>query len=127
MPSPKDKDVVQTKGAREQQHPGLHIPWHLRSHKGNRIPAVVDNPIHGGWFRKIVRSALFLCIVLTAIVIVFALFIFQRYATGIPMLHSLKQYRPALPSEFYSAGGEKIAEFAGQKRVLVPYHDTSRP
>ncbi len=45
--------------------------------------------------------------------------VWKRYAPGLPVLCSLEGYNPKIGTVLYASDGQKIAEFAAEKRVLV--------
>ncbi|TNE44716.1 MAG: hypothetical protein EP343_29070 [Deltaproteobacteria bacterium] len=102
-----------------QQTPGLkpHIPWKWR---GSGETLRVVNPRPRKWWRAILRLGLFLTLLGTTIGGCSGLFLVTKYSKGIPVLTSLKQYQPALPSKVYSEGEDQIGEFAAERRYLVP-------
>jgi penicillin-binding protein 1A len=44
-----------------------------------------------------------------------------RYSSGIPVLTSINQYRPPLPSTFYADDEDRIGEFGEERRLLVAW------
>ncbi len=105
---------------KEKQGP-LHIPEAFQvKNEDEKVPAYVENPRRGGFLRGLFRLFIFFSITGFISGGCGGLFIFSRYATGIPALTSLDQYRPPLPSIFYSSEIDVIGEFAAERRILVP-------
>ena len=63
-------------------------------------------------------SALFIIAMLAAIGTVFG--VIRHFSRDLPSIESLKNYRPPLVTTVYADDGRKIAEFAEEKRIVVP-------
>ncbi|NJL60350.1 MAG: penicillin-binding protein, partial [Desulfobacteraceae bacterium] len=63
-------------------------------------------------------SALFIIAMLAAIGTVFG--VIRHFSHDLPSIESLKNYRPPLVTTVYADDGRKIAEFAEEKRIVVP-------
>lgn len=102
-----------------QGNPGIkpHIPWKW---KGATEAIRVVNPRPSRWWRGLLRIGLFLS--LSAILMggCGGLLVLSRYSKGIPVLTSISQYRPSLPSIFYAEGEDTIGEVSTERRFLVP-------
>ena len=101
----------------------LHIPDHLHAkHSEEKTPAYVMNTRPRSWWRTLFRLAIVVGLTCSVLGGCGGLYIFAKFATGIPSLDSLSQYRPPLPTTFYSDEGDVVGEFSDQRRVLVPFN-----
>ena len=99
----------------------LHIPQRFRKReKGSPPPARLLNPRTVGIFRKILLVGLFLAGTGVILGGCGGLVVFSRLATGIPLITSLTQYEPELPTFFFSGDEKVVGEVAAKRRVLLP-------
>ena len=98
----------------------LHIPDHLRGNDKQKVPAYIENSRPKSILRLLFRLTVFFGMTGFVMGSCGGMAIFARYATGIPHLNSLNQYRPPLPTVVYSHGEDVIGEFSAERRVLVP-------
>lgn len=108
----------------EAQGPeGLYIPWRWRVGRGqakSNPPARIENSKPRRWWQRLIGFVLFLGLTGGITGGCSGLYLFSRNTTGVPVLTSLKQFQPKLPSAIYSSDGMKIGEFGSEHRVLIP-------
>ncbi|HXA56020.1 MAG TPA: PBP1A family penicillin-binding protein [Candidatus Acidoferrum sp.] len=71
----------------------------------------------GGFFGRLIFSFLVLC----AIGLGVALGLLFVYASDLPEIHALEDYRPNVVTELYADDGQPIGTFALQRRILLAY------
>jgi penicillin-binding protein 1A len=80
-------------------------------------------------FRILVVVARFVFLVFVSVVALFAGVLFQGYvyfSSGLPSIEGLKDYKPPIVSCVYDDQGTIIAEYAHQRRYVVPIEDIPR-
>ncbi|MCK6511069.1 transglycosylase domain-containing protein [Myxococcota bacterium] len=99
----------------------IHIPQRYRQEtRGTRPPAQLENTRRQSFFRQVLRFGVFLVLVGFVTGGCSGLWVFSRYATGIPLITSLSQYNPELPTFFYAEDDQVVGEVANKRRVLLP-------
>ncbi|RJO67970.1 MAG: PBP1A family penicillin-binding protein [Myxococcales bacterium] len=86
---------------------------------------VVVNRGKGGFFGWLKLFALF-CLLLGVAGLVAGGVLFYNVKKELPSFNSVAEYRPLLGSMLYSEDGTKTAEFAIEKRLIVPYEKVPR-
>jgi penicillin-binding protein 1A len=71
----------------------------------------------GSFFGRLIFSFLVLC----AIALGVALGLLFVYASDLPEIHALEDYRPNVVTELYADDGQHIGTFALQRRILLTY------
>lgn len=108
---------------RAEDASGLYIPWRWRSAKAKskkKPPAMIDDTNPRRWWHRLVGGLLFLGFTGMITGGCGGLYLFSQNTSGVPVLTSLKQFRPKLPSTIYSSDGMRLGEFGTERRILVP-------
>jgi penicillin-binding protein 1A len=109
---------------------GLYIPWRWQVGKSDskvRPPAKIENEKPRKIWQRLLGFVLFLGLTGTITGGCGGLYIFSRNTTGVPVMTSLRQFQPKLPSVIYARDGMKVGVFGSEKRTLVPIERIPKP
>lgn len=81
---------------------------------------IVTNPRKAGWWRWLPRFVLLGCVAGPLVGGLAGLLLYAHFARELPELLSVEDYKPATVSRFYADDGRLVAEYAVERRRVVP-------